>query len=138
VTALLYGWQDVMRRAGWVITNVAPFGRAGLTMKLVSNGRPGSVIITQSEWPSLPYGDGERSILATEILHASVAFTDSDPTYADLVVLHRAVFGRRRYSYQCFTPEATHVNIHEHALHLWGRADGQPMMPDFGAELGSI
>jgi hypothetical protein len=31
-----------------------------------------------------------------------------------------------------FAPPAEHVNIHERALHLWGRVDGSPVMPNFG------
>lgn len=86
----------------------------------------GSVIVSQAE------------IEDVEWLHASVAFAEADPRYIDLVILHGAVFGRKRWAYQLFTPAADHVNIHEHALHLWGRADGKPVLPDFGTFLGSI
>lgn len=89
--------------------------------------RDGSVIVTQSD-----HDDG------VEWIHASIAFADRDPTYEELTVLHRGVFGRRRWAYQVFAPTARHVNIHEHALHLWGRADGTPVLPDFGAAFGSI
>jgi hypothetical protein len=118
-----------MQDAGWHISNVATYGPAGLSMKLVAAERTGSIILTEADYPDHNIG---------AVLHASIAFHDSDPTYADLAILHRAVFGRRRYAYQLFVPQNSHVNIHEHALHLWGRVDGKPMMPDFGAILGTI
>jgi hypothetical protein len=63
---------------------------------------------------------------AGEIVHASVA-RDTPPSYADLVALHRAVWGDTGYSYQMFVPTKYHVNIHPNCLHLWGRLDGQPI-----------
>jgi len=65
----------------------------------------------------------------TPWLHASIA-RDHMPAYADLVMLHRAVYPG--FAYQVFAPPSSHVNIHPYALHLWGRADGEPAMPDFG------
>lgn len=67
----------------------------------------------------------------TTWVHASIAGRDEMPTYDDLVQLHAAVFGDR-YAYQVFAPADQHVNIHAHALHLWGRADGLPAMPEYG------
>ena len=64
-------------------------------------------------------------------LHASISRKDQMPTYDELRLLHDAVFGDR-WSYQCFAPPSHHVNIHEHALHLWGRVDGKPALPNFG------
>ena len=95
-----------------------PFGPAGWLLH--SRGRPGSVIVSEFEWD-----DG------TEWIHASIAWRESMPTYDDLTLLHRAVF-RDGYAYQVFAPSASHVNIHDHALHLWGRADGRAVLPDFG------
>jgi hypothetical protein len=69
-------------------------------------------------------------------IHASIANAERMPQYEDLKALHAAVFGKG-YAYQVFTPPALHVNIHEHALHLWGRLDGAPAMPEFGED-GSI
>jgi hypothetical protein len=46
------------------------------------------------------------------------------------------VFGHG-WSYQVFAPPSQHVNIHEHALHLWGRVDGTNVLPSFGV-LGTI
>lgn len=55
------------------------------------------------------------------------------PTYDDLCLLHRAVF-KDGYAYQVFAPPSRHVNIHQYALHLWGRSDGKPVLPEFGCE----
>ncbi len=84
---------------------------------------PQSVIISCAEHDGVEY------------LHASIA-GDELPSYAELVALHRAVFDSG-YAYQVFAPPAQHVNIHECALHLWGRLDGRPVLPEFGAG-GSI
>jgi hypothetical protein len=73
-----------------------------------------------------PFDDGH------EYIHASIAHTVRMPSYDELCLLHRAVFGDG-YAYQVFAPRSQHVNIHHHALHLWGRADGKPAMPEFGA-----
>jgi hypothetical protein len=81
-----------------------------------------------------------RSVIATvashdgvEWIHTSVARTDRLPSYHDLTGLHAAVWGDG-YAYQMFVPASRHVNIHGFALHLWGRADGRNVLPDFGAE----
>jgi hypothetical protein len=71
-----------------------------------------------------------------EVIHASMAHPDRDPTYEELAWLHDVVFGNG-WAYQCFAPPTLHVNIHTHALHLWGRTDGEPMLPNFG-EFGTI
>lgn len=85
----------------------------------------GSVIVT-----NCPH-DGE------DWVHASVAWIDHMPTYSDLKWLHAAVFGEG-WAYQVFAPPTDHVNIHEYALHLWGRLDGKPGLPDFVAGMGSV
>lgn len=82
--------------------------------------------------------DGHGSVIATaftaedvsEWLHASISYDEHLPTYTELATLHRAVFGDG-YAYQVFAPAIRHVNIHEHALHLWGRVDGWPVLPEF-------
>ena len=71
-----------------------------------------------------------------EIVHASMAFLDRTPTYEELKLLHKAVFGGG-WAYQVFAPPVDHVNINSHALHIWGRLDGKPMLPNFGM-YGSI
>jgi hypothetical protein len=86
----------------------------------------GSVIVTTSD-----QDDG------LEWTHASWAFDDRLPTYEELVLLRSAVWGSTGWAFQVFAPPSSHVNIHRHALHLWGRADGANPFPDFGAT-GSI
>ena len=88
--------------------------------------------------------DGKTSILITcaehsgdDWIHASIAHADRMPTYAELKMLHAAVFGDR-WAYQVFSPPTDHVNIHNFALHLWGRHDGKPALPDFTDGTGSI
>ncbi len=70
-----------------------------------------------------------------EWVHASISRPQM-PTYDDLCLLHAAVFPGG-WSYQLFAPPDDHVNIMATALHLWGRPDGRPMLPNFG-EWGSI
>ena len=83
------------------------------------NDNQGQVIISASGWPGLD----------VDIIHASIA-RPSMPTYFDLKLLHKAVFPG--FAYQVFAPIKAHVNIAKTALHLWGRADGKAMTPDFG------
>jgi hypothetical protein len=117
----------VLREHGVQVVNRLVFGPSGWDMRIAQvRGGPGSLIVTQAE-----QDDGE------EWLHASIAWRHNMPTYDDLTMLHRAVFGRRRWAYQVFTPDTEHVNIHRYALHLWGRADGARVLPDFG-RFGSI
>ncbi len=97
-----------------------PFGPAGFTL-YYRRMRLG-VIVTQAAYDDV------------EWIHASIAHDDRDPSYAELVALHQAVFGPDRFAFQVFAPRSVHVNIHAHALHLWGRADGQTVLPPFGAE----
>jgi hypothetical protein len=112
---------------------ILPHGPAGFKFGLYRRqGRKlhlvGSVIVSQSDMPGEP----------GEWLHASIARQDRMPSYADLVALHKAVFGAR-YAYQVFAPPSAHVNIHPTALHLWGRVDDGDgrLLPDFG-QAGTI
>lgn len=120
--------------AGYGINHQGPMGPDGDVYTLF-DGRDrvlgarswsGSLIVTQAD-----FEDGH------DWIHASVAWAERDPTYAELALLHRGVFGRTRYAYQVFVPDSEHVNIHAHALHLWGRADGTNVLPQF-APFGSI
>lgn len=107
-------------------------------------------ILGRDDWfPAELYGpdgwcfgscDLTRSIIAScdrmdgvEWIHASIAYRDHTtmPTYDDLKLLHRAIFGTG-FAYQVFTPPSEHVNIHETCLHLFGRSDGKPVLPEFG------
>jgi hypothetical protein len=65
--------------------------------------------------------------------HASISRVGQLPTWPELGALHRAVWGTTGWAYQVFAPADQHVNIAEYALHLWGRLDGQRLLPDFGA-----
>jgi hypothetical protein len=79
----------------------------------------GSVIVTCAE------------ISGDEWVHASMAFEDRDPTYLELKQLHYAVWSYGEgHAYQLFVPSDEHVNIHAHALHLWGKLDGSAVLPD--------
>ena len=69
----------------------------------------------------------------TDWIHASVARPDRLPSYFDLVALHKAIWPDG-FAFQVFATDERHVNIHHRALHLWGRADGANVLPDFGAE----
>jgi hypothetical protein len=113
-----------LRRAGYRPTPPSAFGPAGVSVRLHDQqGRHiGSVIVSQTPL------DG------ADWIHASIAWTNHTPVYQDLALLKAAVFGDRREAYQVFPSANRHVNIHEHALHLWGRADGARVLPDFGAE----
>lgn len=70
-------------------------------------------------------------------IHASIARPNRMPDYQDLKLLHHTVFGDG-WAYQVFAPQAEHVNIHQYCLHLWGRLDGKPALPDFTQGIGSI
>lgn len=97
-----------------------PFGLHGWSY--IAIGEPASIIVTLGVY------DDQRVWL-----HASIARSDRMPDYADLVLLHHAAFGDA-WAYQVFAPASSHVDIHEHALHLWGLADGTRALPDFGKE----
>lgn len=117
--ALNYSFKDLLAAAGIRVHSIQSHGEAGILVRISNLHRVGSIVVTQSDW------DG------VEWLHASIAYSTT-PTYDDLALLHRAVFGRKRYAYQVFAPESDHIDIHENALHLWGRADGAIITPDFG------
>lgn len=72
-----------------------------------------------------------------EWIHASISHPNHMPTYDELKAMHLAVF-QGGWSYQVFTPPSDHVNIHKHCLHLFGRLDGRPCLPDFTMGESSI
>jgi hypothetical protein len=98
----------------------------------VSTDRDAKVIVTgfYESW----FVDGGAAV---PWIHASISRTSGVPSYDDLVMLHRVVWGDTGHAYQCFVPPTEHVNIHARALHLWGRADGSRVLPDF-AVFGTI
>jgi hypothetical protein len=115
----------VRRRLGrksWGVP--VPFGPAGWLLDTIAPNE-GRIIVTLGPPPT---GDDDW-------LHASIS-RPTMPTYEDLVALHAAVFDDG-WAYQCFAPRADHVNIHAHALHLYGLPDGAPVLPNFG-EMGMI
>ena len=103
------------------------FGPCGATFRLYASSGVcnGSVIVTQGDW------DG------AEWIHASIARQAHMPSYDDLTTLKRGAFGPGRFAFQVFPPDSSHISIHNRALHLWGRADGNSPLPDFGF-LGTI
>jgi len=62
--------------------------------------------------------------------HASISWKERMPTYEELKLMYQAVFPNS-YAYQIFVPDDNHVTYHDHALHLWGRTDGKPVLPEF-------
>lgn len=103
------------------------FGPTGWLFDAVTPSGP-RIIVTTSPHPD---------IVGCDLLHASISYPDRTPTYDDLTRLHQAVFGDG-WAYQVFAPPAAHINIHPHTLHLWGRLDGAPMLPDFTLGAGTI
>ncbi len=109
--------RAIMGREDWLPPQ--RFGPDGWTM--VSRTGVYTVIVTAAM-----QDDGH------EWIHASIAADGWMPDYSDLQLLHRAAFGDG-WAHLVFAPRADHVNIHEYALHLWGRSDGSNPIPNFGA-----
>lgn len=132
VPAVNAQWRTMLGDHGRGIVVMAwrAFGPQGFSADIARGGDHGSLIVTQSDYPDEP----------VEWLHASIAWADRLPTYDELGLVHRAIFGRKRYAYQVFAPESAHVNIHPNALHLWGRVDGRPALPMAALidEMGSV
>jgi hypothetical protein len=111
--------KTIHRRLGRNWAKPQPLGEDG--WYILGNGV--SIIVTLDT-------DSDPS---AEWIHASISYKASYriPSYADLKMLHRAVF-EDGHAYQCFVPPDEHINITDNVLHLWGRADGKPALPDFG------
>jgi hypothetical protein len=103
-------------RTEWLA--LQPFGPAGFMIR--HRTEPMHIIVTEG-----PTGEN-----GMEIRHASIGHRDRMPTYDEMAIMHRACFSG--WAYQVFAPDESHVNIYEFALHLWGRPDGAPLMPNFG------
>lgn len=115
---------DIRRRLGkefWQIPT--PFGPDGWIFDMNTVELTGRIIISCG-----PSGPDETD----EWFHASISYPDHLPEYAELAALHHAVWPDG-YAYQVFAPPADHVNIHPYALHLWGKPDGSPLLPNFGS-----
>lgn len=93
------------------------FGPDGICGQEHASGK--TVIATASEYTG------------TEWCHASVTVPGRLPSYHDLCALHDALWPHG-FAYQVFAPPEKHVNLHTGCLHLWGRADGANVLPDFG------
>lgn len=93
-----------------------PYGPAGYSM--VSRNLRWQLIVMLIEADGLDY------------IRASLAGFDEPPTQSELQVLHMAVFGDG-HAYQVFPPPQ---HAHPYSLHLFGRADGEPAMPEFEVE----
>lgn len=94
-----------------------------------------SIIVTQA--PLHVGSEAEGRLDLTEWIHASMTRPGQVPSYEDLCRLKVAVWREKGEAYTIHPASDRHVNIHEHALHLWGRADGKPVLPDF-APFGTI
>lgn len=113
----------------WRFDSAFEWGTDGFLIKVTNRatGAAGSIIVSHALWDEVDW------------IHASIAYRTAMPAYADLVWLHKAVFGRKRWSFQVFTPEGRdHVSNHPNALHLWGRADGVNVLPTFQVYEGHI
>lgn len=96
----------------------------------------GHIIVTCSDHPDFFDIVGAGIMRPIEIVHASMAFADRLPTYDELTLMHAAVWPHG-YAYMILVPPEFHVNIHENALHLWGRLDGKPLVAELSALLPS-
>lgn len=99
---------------GWVMDHLFQRSRVIVSKSTISNG-------DDTEWT-----------------HASMSHRDSVPTYEEMCQLHLAVWGGTGWAYHLFAPRKDHININANVLHLWGRADGKEVLPNFGGILGSI
>lgn len=119
--------RAIAKRLGSTWSAPAEFGADGWMFETnTGSGRRIFVTYDPDSDPEVPW------------LHASISHAEDWrlPSYSDLKELHRGVFGDG-YAYQAFVPEDSHVNIKSNVLHLWGRADGEMALPDFG-RLGTI
>lgn len=107
-------------RQEWAVP--VPFGPDGFRIDRKDARR--RIIVSASPAPDQPDGSADW-------IHASISGGGEMPSYDDLQQMHRAVWPDG-WAYQMFAPPAAHVNIHPNALHLWGRADGSIVMPNFG------
>lgn len=99
-----------------------PYGPDG--WQFINKLEPGRIFVTCSEH------DG----MEQDLIHASISFDNRMPSYDDLTHLHQAVWPDG-YAYELFVPPAFHVNIAEHARHLWGNLDGSPMIPELSLDI---
>ncbi len=72
-----------------------------------------------------------------EWVHVSYSRAKETPSHADTCRVKKAFLGDR-YAYAVFPPASKYVNIHEYCLHLWARADGLPVTPEFSAIIDGV
>jgi hypothetical protein len=126
--------RSVMGRRVW--KTPIPWSPFGWQMDTVaidsSRGALGRIIVSQSPVEDPAEAQPGVPTDLTEWIHASMSWVDHVPSYDDLCLLKRAVWGDRGEAYQMHVSSDRHVNIHPNTLHLWGRADGARVLPDFG------
>ena len=67
--------------------------------------------------------------------HTSVTRYDGRmPRHLDVAFIKREFHGDG-YAYGVHPPKAKYVDIHSRCLHVWGRLDGAPVLPEFSAEI---
>jgi hypothetical protein len=67
--------------------------------------------------------------------HLSVAGADRLPTYDELAKIKNWLLGPESKAIQVFAPASQHINVCQHALHLWSPVGFDPL-PDFRREGG--
>ena len=72
-----------------------------------------------------------------EWIHVSYSRAKETPNHYDTVRVKEAFLGDR-YAYAVFPPSDRYVNIHRHCLHLWARADGSAVTPEFSAIIDGV
>lgn len=103
----------------WAPLEHGPSGFKSVILSRIMGNPLGSIIVSQSDHAGV------------EWIHASFAWAERLPVYEDLAALKKAVFGDTREAYMVFPRSDKHINMHPYALHLYGRADGSPELPDF-------
>ncbi len=148
--------EDHIARAAQMVEHMIEHGAPDLAAPGIAPATPFVIdqmkieiherLLTQRRWRRREHGvDGElwwdaknqRSVIwsialvdGVHWMQASLARRDHIPDYTELCELHTLFMGSR-FAVQQFVPPDEHVNIHPRALHLWARADGHRLLPDF-------
>ena len=88
---------------------------------------PLRVIVTVPEQGFIDDYGGE------EWVHVSVSHQTRLPTYDEMKEVKRCFIGDHREAYSIWPKARVHVNVASKALHLWHRADRDPI-PTFGEQ----
>lgn len=81
--------------------------------------------------------DCEVKADGNEWVHVSYSRKSWTPTHADTCKVKAAFLGER-YAYAVMPPSDKYVNIHPNCLHLWARADGSAVLPEFSAHINGV